>query len=139
MVGCKLPTSMVYYEHSKGHPDYNNSLLGIYDENSGLDNLHLSYGHDEYLFQVLKQNNDKHYISKKYWDVIRFHSFYPWHSKGEYIYLMDDLDYDIMKLVQDFNQFDLYSKEDKELEITDDIKKYYDELLNEYFKGELQW
>ena len=30
-------------------------------------------------------------------------------------------------------------KEDTDLEITDDIKKYYDDLLNQYFKGELQW
>ena len=51
----------------------------------------------------------------------------------------DDIDIEKYRLVKEFNSFDLYSKEDKELEITNDIKKYYDELLNEYFKGELQW
>ena len=140
VVGCKLPESMVFYEHTEEHPDYDNSVLGIYEKSCGLDNLHLSYGHDEYLFQVLKQNSDKHFISENLWDIIRYHSFYPWHDKDSYSYLMnDEIDIEKYRLVKEFNSFDLYSKEDKELEITEDIKKYYDELLNEYFKGELQW
>ena len=60
VVGCRLPKSMVYYNHTINHPDYNNTELGIYNEFCGLDNLHLSFGHDEYLYQVLKQNKDKH-------------------------------------------------------------------------------
>ena len=52
---------------------------------------------------------------------------------------MKNKDYEILDNVKLFNEFDLYSKEDIDLEITDDIKKYYDNLLNEYFKGELQW
>ena len=130
---------MVYYEHTKNHPDRNSDLLGIYNMNTGLNNLNISFGHDEYLYQVLKQNSDKHHISEKFWDVIRYHSFYPWHSKNDYIYFMKNKDYEILDNVKLFNEFDLYSKEDIDLEITDDIKKYYDNLLNEYFKGELQW
>ena len=139
VVGCKLSESMVYYEHTKNHPDRNSDLLGIYNMNTGLNNLNISFGHDEYLYQVLKQNSDKHHISEKFWDVIRYHSFYPWHSKNDYIYFMKNKDYEILDNVKLFNEFDLYSKEDIDLEITDDIKKYYDNLLNEYFKGELQW
>ena len=37
-----------------------------------------------------------------------------------------------------FNEFDLYSKEDP-IDITSETKKYYDDLLNEYFHGELNW
>jgi len=40
--------------------------------------------------------------------------------------------------VLDFNQFDLYSKED-DTEISDTIKEYYSKLLDEYFPEELQW
>ena len=42
VVGCKLPPSMVFYEHTEEHPDYDNSVLGIYERSCGLDNLHLS-------------------------------------------------------------------------------------------------
>ena len=45
---------------------------GIYSEKCGLEKLNISFGHDEYLYQVLKQNVGKHKISKKYLDVIRF-------------------------------------------------------------------
>ena len=139
VVGAQLPSSMVYYEHTVSHPDRNNHPFGIYGEKCGLDKLNISFGHDEYLYQVLKQNMDKHFISKRYMEVIRYHSFYPWHDKGEYVYFMSEYDYEIMDLIREFNQFDLYSKEDTELEITEDIKNYYNELLNEYFRGELQW
>ena len=37
-----------------------------------------------------------------------------------------------------FNMFDLYSKED-DININDDIKKYYDELLDKYFLDDLYW
>ena len=40
--------------------------------------------------------------------------------------------------VKYFNSFDLYSKIDS-LEITDDIKKYYDNLLDQYFPNDLKW
>ena len=139
VVGCKLSESMVYYEHTKNHPDRNSDLLGIYNMNTGLNNLNISFGHDEYLYQVLKQNSDKHHISEKFWDVIRYHSFYPWHTGGDYYHFMNEKDKTTLNNIKKFNEFDLYSKEDIDLEITDDIKKYYDNLLNEYFKGELQW
>ena len=140
VVGCRLPETMVCYESINNHPDKNNSILGIYEKFCGLDNLNISFGHDEYLYQVLKQNKDKHKISKRYWDIIRYHSFYPWHDKDSYSYFMDnDVDLEKYQLVQEFNSFDLYSKEDKDLEITLEIKKYYEDLLNEYFLGELQW
>ena len=65
VVGCKFPESIVYYDTLKENPDFNKyNELGIYDESCGLKNLHLSYGHDEYLYQILKQNkNHKIYIT----------------------------------------------------------------------------
>ena len=139
VVGCRLPETLVCYESIKNHPDKDNNILGIYELNCGLDNLHLSFGHDEYLYQVLKQNSDKHLISKRYWDVIRYHSFYPWHDKNSYNYLTNEIDKEKFRLVREFNNFDLYSKEDKDLIITPQIKKYYKDLLNEYFYEELNW
>ena len=140
VVGCKIPDSVVCYEATRHNPDNDNTVLGIYKRFCGLDELHLSFGHDEYLYQVLKQNKNKHKISRKYWDIIRYHSFYPWHDKDSYSYLMDnDVDLEKYRLVKEFNEFDLYSKEDKEFKLTDEIKKYYADLMLEYFISELQW
>ena len=71
-------------------------------------------------------------------DIIRYHSFYPWHSENEYFQFMKETDKKILKNVIDFNNFDLYSKED-DTDITDEVKKYYDNILDEYFNGELKW
>jgi len=138
VVGCKLPKSLVYYNHTINHSDYNNTELGIYNEFCGLDKLNISFGHDEYLYQVLKQNKKIHKISEKYWDIIRYHSFYPWHTHNEYTYFMNDKDYLILDNIKDFNQYDLYSKED-DIYITDDIIDYYKDLLKKYFPDPLQW
>ena len=43
------------------------------------------------------------------------------------------------RMIKEFNDFDLYSKEDKEFKLTDEIKKYYADLMLEYFISELQW
>ena len=86
----------------------------------------------------MKQNEGKHRMTKANLDVIRYHSFYPWHTEGEYKYLTNDKDKDILKNVLDFNSFDLYSKEDDTI-IDSHVKSYYDDLLNEYFFGELEW
>ena len=142
VLGCKIPDTIVFYNILKDvvseHPDYMNTELGIYQKGCGLENLTITFGHDEYLYQVLKQNNN-HRISEKYMNIIRYHSFYPWHSRGEYRQFMNEKDYSTLKDVELFNNFDLYSKEEKEFQVTGEMKIYYDKLLNEYFKGELQW
>jgi inositol oxygenase len=139
VVGCKFPESIVYYDTLQDNKDFNKyDKLGIYKEKCGLDALHLSFGHDEYLYQVLSQNKN-HFLSKQYWDIIRYHSFYPWHTNKEYHYFMNETDKDILTNVLDFNQYDLYSKEDTEFVLTDEIKTYYDDLLDELFPNDLQW
>ena len=137
VLGCEFPKSIVYYECLKKESKEKHNGLGIYTKECGLNNLILSYGHDEYLFSVLKGNKN-HKISRKYMDVIRYHSFYPWHTSGEYREFLCENDSEILKNVKKFNEFDLYSKEDS-VEITNEIKKYYDQLLEEYFDGELNW
>ena len=37
-----------------------------------------------------------------------------------------------------FNQFDLYSKED-DTNISDEVKEYYNQILDEFFINDLQW
>ena len=51
---------------------------------------------------------------------------------------MNESDKNILQDVLYFNQFDLYSKED-DTEINDNVKQYYNDLLDEYFPNILQW
>lgn len=138
VVGAEFPNTIVFNEELKYSPDYGKYKgLGIYEEKCGIDNLVLSYGHDEYLYTVLK-NNKNHKISEKYLKVIRYHSFYPWHTHNEYTQFMNKNDIQILNDVREFNNFDLYSKEDN-INITDSVKEYYDKLLDDYFIGDLNW
>jgi inositol oxygenase len=141
VVGAKFPESIVYYESIKENPNFNNpkynSLLGVYSENCGIDNVKISYGHDEYLYNVLLKN--KHSLPYKYARIIRYHSLYPWHSSDEYRHFMNDDDYILLEQVRDFNKYDLYSKEDTNFELTNKIKDYYESLLNLFFPELLNW
>ena len=82
--------------------------------------------------------NTNHKLEEKYLDIIRYHSFYPWHTGNDYYYFMNEKDKETLKNVRLFNQFDLYSKTD-DINISDETKIYYDKLLNEYFDGKLDW
>jgi len=125
VVGCIFPETIVYYETMLENPDNNNTLFsskhGVYEPNCGIENLSITVGHDEYLYTVL-QRNKNHTFPEKYQDVIRFHSFYPWHTGGSYREFMKPEDNEILQNVIDFNKYDLYSKTDESFIITDDIK-----------------
>jgi inositol oxygenase len=135
VVGCKHAKSIVYYDTL---PKDKYSKIGIYKENIGISNLKLSFGHDEYLYSVLK-NNKTHKLPEKYWNIIRFHSFYPWHEGKDYKHFMNKTDINLMEDVLHFNQFDLYSKTDTDFKLTDNIKTYYDDLLHDFFPEKLKW
>jgi len=141
-VGCKFAKSIVLYDTTmhnnpdNTNPQYN-TKYGIYEPNCGLKNVKISFGHDEYLYLVLKQNKG-HRLSEKYWDIIRFHSLYPWHTGGDYHHLMDNSDHILLEAIRNFNNYDLYSKEDSN-EINDEIKEYYDALLDNIFPEQLLW
>ena len=140
IVGCKIPDSCVYSEFNKFNPDNSNknynTKLGIYENNCGLSNCYCSFGHDEYLYQVLLYNKIK--LPEEAMYMIRYHSLYPWHKEGEYKHLMDDKDFKMLKWVKLFNKYDLYSKEDNELNIQE-LKKYYSKIVDKYIGKDLYW
>ena len=141
-VGCEFPKSIVYYNTMSSNPDTTHKVYstpnGIYEPGCGIENLILSFGHDEYLYRVL-QNNKNHKLSQRYQNMIRFHSFYPWHTGKDYIHLMRPGDDALMQDVLEFNTYDLYSKEDTEFVLTDDIKTYYANLMDEFFPDTMRW
>lgn len=135
-VGCKPSQSIVYpetfYECSDQmkYPYY--YKYGMYTKNCGLQNLLMSWGHDEYLSLVLRNNIN--YLPSIGIDIIKYHSFYPWHTNGEYSYFMNNYDHQLLQWIKDFNSFDLYSKVDK-FQLTDEIIQYYDNLIDKYCPG----
>ncbi|MBS3902760.1 MAG: hypothetical protein KGZ30_00050 [Anaplasmataceae bacterium] len=57
-VGCAYSHSIVFPEYFKENSDIHEplyqTLYGIYSPGCGLDSVHMSWGHDEYLYQVVK-------------------------------------------------------------------------------------
>jgi len=136
-VGCEYSDEIVYPEFFKENTDYNRkeyqTKFGIYEEGCGLNNIHLSWGHDEYLYNVVKD-----YLPKPALYMIRYHSFYAWHRHGAYQYLMNDDDREMLNWVQKFNPYDLYSKTPDRPNIVE-IRPYYEELIKKYFPDKLNW
>ncbi|XP_071495257.1 inositol oxygenase-like isoform X1 [Diadema antillarum] len=140
-VGCKPVESVAYGLKSfADNPDIKdpryNTRLGMYKENCGLNNVMMSWGHDEYMYHVLIKN--KTTLPEEGLYMVRFHSFYPWHRSGEYTYLMDNRDEEMLKWILEFNQFDLYSKSDSVPDI-DALRPYYQSLVDKYLPGKLKW
>lgn len=134
-LGCKYSESCVYSEFFRENPEQY-SELGIYTESCGLDNLIMTWGHDEYLYRVLTDN--KSLLPATGLRIIRYHSFYPLHKFGAYSKFLNDDDRELLPWLQKFSTYDLYSKHD-DFELTDDIIQYYDNLLNKYFPNPLIW
>ena len=84
VVGCKIPNGCVYPEFNSLNPDMSdpryNTELGIYEEGCGLEALTLAWGHDEYMYRVLKNHPECTLPQEALW-MIRYHSFYPWHKE----------------------------------------------------------
>ena len=89
----------------------------------------LSWGHDEYLYHVVK---DQSTLPDEALAMIRYHSFYPWHRENAYRHFMNEKDERMLDAVRAFNPYDLYSKSDG-LPDMEELKPYYLDLIDEYF------
>jgi inositol oxygenase len=139
-VGCAFDERIIYPDTFKGNPDYYDSIYstrtGIYSPGIGMDNVMLSWGHDEYLYHVVK---DQSTLPNEALAMIRYHSFYPWHKEGAYRWMMDEKDAKMLEAVKAFNPYDLYSKNDG-IPKVEELKPYYLELIDEYFPNKvIKW
>lgn len=129
-VGCAYSDKIVYHEFFQMNPDYHNTRyntkFGIYEEGCGLDKVHMSWGHDEYVYQMMKD-----YLPQPALYMLRYHSFYAWHKEGEYDYLLNETDKQMLKWVQLFNPYDLYSK-CPDMPGWEVLKPYYQALVDKY-------
>jgi len=136
IVGCHIPKTCVYPEFNVLNLDNifdrQNTNTGIYNKNCGLDKCHCSFGHDEYLYRLLKFNECT--LPEEALYIIRYHSLYPWHTHNDYKELTNKKDEHMLKWVQLFNKHDLYTKNEKLVDI-DGLKEYYNKIINKYFKS----
>jgi inositol oxygenase len=93
----------------------------------------MSWGHDEYLYHMLKP-----YLPMEALYMIRYHSFYSWHKEGDYDHLCNDQDRAMLPWVQRFNPYDLYSKNPERPKLAD-VKPYYEDLMAKYLPATLQF
>lgn len=139
VVGCRYSDKIVYPETFAGNPDAHDAVFsseyGIYQPGCGLDNVMLSWGHDEYLYHVLK---DQSTLPEEGLAMIRYHSFYPWHREGAYAHLTNEKDEVYLKAVRAFNPYDLYSKSDGSVDAAA-LKPYYEGLIAKFFPEKLDW
>ncbi|MEW6157674.1 MAG: inositol oxygenase family protein [Verrucomicrobiota bacterium] len=136
-VGCAYSDKIVFPQFFADNPDSQKpefqTRLGVYEEGCGLDNVHLSWGHDEYIYQVCKD-----YLPEEGLYMLRYHSFYPWHREGEYSCLTNEKDRAMLRWVQAFNPYDLYTKSHEKPNVKE-LRPFYEDLINEYFPSKLQW
>ena len=93
--------------------------------------------------------------------MIRYHSFYPWHTGGDYTHLTTEKDEKMKPLVKLFRLFDLYinnilvlnfwilqniisSNFDlytkcENLPDIEKLQEYYQKLIDKYIPGVLEW
>lgn len=136
-VGCAYSDKVVYSEFFKDNPDYNNPVFktphGVYEPNCGLRKVDMSWGHDEYVYQMLKD-----YIPEPGLYMLRYHSFYAWHREGAYSHLLDEHDREMLKWVKLFNPYDLYSKSPEPPDWKK-LRPYYEDLVGKYLPSTLKF
>lgn len=138
-LGILFSESNIFYD-KKWHelnPEY-----GIYNNkyknNCGFDKLDFTISHDYYLYKVLENT----LIPKEGLYIIRFHSFYAFHTprnciRGYTQYANED-DWINLPLLKIFQKSDLYSKT-RDIPKFEDYKNEIYDLINTYCGYELNW
>jgi inositol oxygenase len=136
-VGCAWQKEVVFPEYFAANPDRNvtkfQTKYGIYEPGCGLENVHMSFGHDGYIAEVMKP-----YLPDEALYMLRFHSFYAWHRHDAYKYFENEKDKAMLQWVRKFNPYDLYSKGNTKPDLKQ-LKPYYDELFAEFLPETLAW
>jgi inositol oxygenase len=136
-VGCAYSDQIVFPEFFAANPDSKVSKYqtpnGIYEPHCGLDKVYLSWGHDEYIYNVTRN-----YLPEPAQYMLRYHSFYAAHRHGAYRNLMNQHDEEMFEWVKKFNPYDLYSKGADRPDLKK-IKPYYDDLIAEFFPAQIDW
>nr|CAB3263846.1 inositol oxygenase-like [Phallusia mammillata] len=141
IVGAEFAPSIVYRDSTFAkNPDLHdpryNTKYGMYEPNCGLENVLMSWGHDEYMYHVLRHN--KCTLPEEALYCVRFHSFYPWHTGKDYDHLCNDKDRKMIEWVRKFNEHDLYTKS-PDFPDVETLIPYYQSLIDKYLPGKLSF
>jgi len=136
-VGCAYSDKIVFPEFFSANPDYQHPIYstryGVYEPNCGLDKVHLSWGHDEYVYHMMKN-----YLPEEGLYMLRYHSFYAQHREQAYDHLMSEHDHAMFKWVKLFNPYDLYSKNPNQ-KSWEELRPYYENLVAKYLPATLKF
>ncbi|XP_062155829.1 inositol oxygenase 1-like isoform X2 [Alnus glutinosa] len=128
-VGCAFDESIVHHKYFKENADSNNpaynTKYGVYSEGCGLNNVMMSWGHDDYMYLVAKENKTTLPSAAL-------------HRAGAYKQLMNEEDVENLKWLEIFNKYDLYSKSKLLIDV-EKVKPYYVSLIEKYFPAKLKW
>lgn len=113
-VACAPDPLVVYHEHFAGCPDARVEAYarkhGVYSPGCGLDNVHMSWGHDEYIYRVLRAHAPC-VLPPEALFICRYHSFYALHQHGAYEWMLTAEErHTMLPWLRTFQRFDLYSK-----------------------------
>jgi inositol oxygenase len=74
--------------------------------------------------------------------MIRFHSFYPWHSpKGTgrgYLHLANEKDWRMLPMLKALQKADLYSKSPN-MPSVEELEVFYGDLISKHFGAVVRW
>ncbi len=135
--GCAFSDKVVFHWYFAANPDSRDprfqTLNGVYEEGCGLDAVAMSWGHDEYIYNVCKD-----FLPTEALYMLRYHSFYAWHRERVYGHLCNDQDRGMLPWVQRFNPYDLYTKSHAKPDAKA-LRPYYEDLIAEFFPAKLRW
>lgn len=136
-VGCQYADKIVYSEFFKENTDSTdkryNTKYGIYQPNTGLRNVDMSWGHDEYLYHIMKD-----FLPEPAQYIIRYHSFYAQHRENAYTHLMDPHDHEMFEWVKKFNAYDLYSKSPVPPNVKE-LRPFYEDLAAKFLPAVIRF
>ena len=117
--------------------------MGIYSEGCGFDSLHMSWGHDEYLNMVLNKNIRWVKLPEEALYMIRYHSFYSWHTPKSkqrgYTHFANIIDWKRLPLLKILQLSDLYSK-NNDLPHKEILSERYKVYCKKWFlKFDFEW
>lgn len=134
-VGCQFAKSIAYYDYLRENPDWNHPVYstkyGIYSPNCGLMNVVMSFGHDEYTYQIFQGLLPYEIL----W-TLRHHSFQS--VAADYTHLMNAEDKELREThMKKFMRYDLYTKD--KYEARGHKLKYYQEIITRRFPDPINW
>lgn len=144
-VAAPFSSSNVFYDkgYYKQSPDYalynkqTDTSFGIYSKHCGFENVDMSWGHDEYIYEVMKKGST---VCPEGLYLLRYHSFYPWHTPQAgtmgYTELASDFDWKMLPLLKAMQKGDLYSKSPN-VPSAEVVEKKYQPLLKKYIPDQV--